>query len=628
MPPPAQPEPLEEEIGKLVGPGGQFELGMDTWPCGNAMTTGLCFVQGPRTLKDLYDMSFAAPGVAEREFIVYENERYTFGEVLTLVQACAHGLQKQLGIAQGDRVGICMRNLPEWVITFLAVTYAGGVVVPLNGWWGTSELEYGISDSGTKVLICDKERLESARPFAQRLDVALVLANGSDMQLQASKKELHFGQLLVSGATSIGGNPEQFRAHGKRLLAETHDCQAFSNSNGSLTQPDINHDSHAGILYTSGTTGHPKGVVLTHRSMVNQMNLAVVRMHAMAAVAERAGAPAEPLPCVLAPVPLFHVTGTMHIMLSALVQGAKLVLMPKWDAGKALRLIHDEKPTFWTGVPTMVQDLLSHPELHKFDLSSLKSVGGGGAPTPVSQVRKVSKKFASSAPTQGYGLTETSGAIAVIAGPEYEERPTSTGQPFPIVSACVVDPEATLAMAKPLPAGERGELLLKSPLIMSHYWNKPQQTAENIITLSEEHGGHGWFRTGDVAKIDEDGYIHILDRVKDMIIRGGENISCAEVESAAFEFDSVLECAAFGIKNERLGEVVGLAVLPKQGMTLDIPALIATMKARLAKFKLPTETDVFLMSEALPRGATGKILKRVLRDSFASAKTVVGKSRL
>merc|ERR1719174_2676937 len=306
-------------------------------------------------------------------------------------------------------------------------------------------------------------------------------------------------------------------------------------------------------------------------------------------------------PCLLCPVPLFHVTASHHIFLASFSGGRKMVLMYKWDAGEALRLIEAEKPSGWTGVPTMVQDLMNHPDFDKRDTSSLMSVGGGGAPTPTTQVNKVSKKFKNAAPSQGYGLTETNGAVCAISAAAYVAHKSSCGKAFPIASFMIADPD-TLEV---LGAEQRGELLIKSPLTMSHYWNKPKKTSDAIVSVPGH--GDGWFRSGDVAKLDAEGFLYILDRVKDIIIRGGENISCAEVETAFYRNDSVHECAAFGIKDERLGEVVGLMVYFKAGAT------------PLSAFKIPLEKNVFFTETTLPRGATGKILKRAIRDKINAA---------
>eukprot|EP00658_Telonema_sp_P-2_P015903 TRINITY_DN16146_c0_g2_i1.p1 TRINITY_DN16146_c0_g2~~TRINITY_DN16146_c0_g2_i1.p1 ORF type:complete len:309 (-),score=64.82 TRINITY_DN16146_c0_g2_i1:143-1069(-) len=294
------------------------------------------------------------------------------------------------------------------------------------------------------------------------------------------------------------------------------------------------------------------------------------------------------------------------------VKGGKTVLMRKWDAGRALKLIESEKVTGWTGVPTMVQDMMEHPDFDADKVKTLKGVGGGGAPTPPSQVSKSNQKFKSD-PSQGYGLTETNGAVCSISGAAYLANPTSCGMPFPFVQACILDPDSS----RVLPDGSIGELCFKGPLVMSHYWNKPKATDDAIV---EAPGlGKGWFRSGDIGNIDEQGYVYIRDRAKDIIIRGGENISCAEVEGSFFAAASefVMECAAFGIKDARLGEEVGVMVYLKPQTDISAPDLVERVvnTKLLAKFKVPLAKNVVFTRVPLPRGATGKILKRQIRDT-------------
>eukprot|EP00511_Aplanochytrium_stocchinoi_P002341 CAMPEP_0204838622 /NCGR_PEP_ID=MMETSP1346-20131115/31368_1 /ASSEMBLY_ACC=CAM_ASM_000771 /TAXON_ID=215587 /ORGANISM="Aplanochytrium stocchinoi, Strain GSBS06" /LENGTH=577 /DNA_ID=CAMNT_0051974783 /DNA_START=115 /DNA_END=1848 /DNA_ORIENTATION=- len=564
-----------EVLMNHVGPGKEFELGMDSWECGGKQVETMCFLSGPHTLREFYQRSFAEH--ADKEFIVYGDERYTYAQVEQIIKTLAHSLVEQLGVKQGDRVAISMRNFPEYCFTFIAVTWLGAIIVPLNSWWKTEELAYGLTDSGSKVLVCDTERFGRIEPKLNELKLQVVITRPENDSHK--KHNIKVFEELMSDESKL--SPAAYHSH---------------------------TDHPACIMYTSGTTGHPKGVVQTHRGVTNQLRMAILARKINQIAFPPTGN--EPQSCIVCPVPLFHVTATHHVFLSSFVVGRKMVLMYKWDAGEALKIIEKEKPDSWTGVPTMVQDLMEHPDFEKTDTSSLKTVGGGGAPTPKSQVERVGEKFKNGAPQQGYGLTETNGAISTIAGEEYVKNPGSCGKPFPIVEIAVVDPDDP--SGKLLPAGQKGEILMKSPLIMKEYWNNRDKTDEAIISLPDN--GHGWFRSGDIGIVNEDGYIFIMDRAKDIIIRGGENISCAEVESAAFENPKVFECAAFGIKDERLGEVVGLMVVPKAGESTTQAEILETVKPRLAAFKVPQQHHIFFQSDPLPRGATGKTLKRTIRD--------------
>ena len=562
---------------KICGPGGKYQLGPGKWEGGNPgearEITGTCFVKGPQTLREAFDLKVGE--YASREFIIFGNNRFTFKQFWERVSSLGSALIEKYGLKKGDRVGISMQNCNEWMESFCAATAIGCVAVPLNSWWKGAELEYGISDAGCKLMICDKKRFESCMSFLPKLGVSAITVGCS-----------------LTGADTYDVVISQFK--GKQ-------CPPSS-----ATADDI-----ATIMYTSGTTGHPKGVASTHRGIMTMFCLTVVTKEVKCLLG---AATADEIETVILPVPLFHVTACHHIFLASIANGRKLVVMSKWDAGLALKLIEREKATSWTGVPTMVQDLMEHPDFSKTDTSTLKSVGGGGAPTPHSQVKKMQNRFKQSQPTQGYGLTETNGAIAWIAGDEYLARPGSTGTPLPTVETLVIDIETGKVLPEP---GQRGELLIKSPLNYGRYWNKAKSTNESIVEI--EGHGYGWFKTGDVVEMDSERYIYIKDRAKDIIIRGGENISCAEVESAFFASSKgIYEVSCFGVKHQRLGEVVGLLVFPKPGYTLKPVDMVSVMKQSgvLADFKIPSPKHIFFTPQPLPRGATGKILKRVIRDEY------------
>jgi long-chain acyl-CoA synthetase len=361
----------------------------------------------------------------------------------------------------------------------------------------------------------------------------------------------------------------------------------------------------ATVLYTSGTTGRPKGAVSTHRAILQSLmafgcRAAVARLRSPADAAAAASQP----PVFILIVPLFHVTGCVPVMLSCVASGLKLVIMRKWDPGLALEHIERERVTNFVGVPTQSWDLLEHPRFADFDTSSLTSVGGGGAPAPPELVRRVEAGFARGRPSIGYGMTETNAYGPQNAGDDYVARPTSTGRAVTILEISVRSPDGA-----EVPVGEGGEIWFKGPHLIRGYWNRPDATAETIVD--------GWLRTGDLGHLDHDGFVYVEDRVKDMVLRGGENVYCAEVEAAIYEHPAVHEAAVFGIPHERLGEEVAAAVVPRAGATVDVDALRSFLTERIAGFKIPSRWLV--LTEPLPRNAAGKFLKQELRDQAAAA---------
>eukprot|EP00756_Hemistasia_phaeocysticola_P037528 Hpha_TRINITY_DN16702_c3_g2::TRINITY_DN16702_c3_g2_i1::g.76535::m.76535 len=571
-----------QKFAEVAGPGSDFEIAEGSWPLGfpgqERTVRTKCFVRCPRVLREYFERMFTE--FARREFVIFRDERHSFAHVWQQVSALGAALTEDFGVKSGDRVACAMRNSPEWVIAFIAATSIGAVIVPVNSWWQREELEYGLKDSGAKVLLCD-DRIYS--------------------RISGSLAGLGVQGILCRPAQATNGVPVYADVVQKHWGKRCPPC---------IRTPD----DPAAIMYTSGTTGHPKGVVLTHRGICNQLWFALFIDEIKERVAKAMGLP---LPSknpnqntVICPVPLFHVTACHHIFLSAIGYGGKLVLMEKWDAGMALKLIEREKATRWTGVPTMVRDMMEHPDFSKRDTSTLEGVGGGGAPTPPSQVYLSAKKF-KGAPSQGYGMTETNGAIAINSGDAYLAKPRSTGAAFPIAEVAIVDLDTQQVLPKPL---QRGELLIKSPLLLSHYWNKKAATESTLIEIQGK--GYGWLRTGDIAELDEEGHIYICDRAKDIIIRGGENISCAEVEACFFSNNpEILEAACFGVKDARLGEVVGLMVQLSPGAKLTAKQMLQRIKGKLAGFKVPEEQFIFFNESPLPRGATGKTLKREIRDT-------------
>jgi long-chain acyl-CoA synthetase len=529
--------------------------------------TQTVFKNVPPSLRELFG-TWAGRG--DTSFIVYEDERLSFADAAERMAAAAAALVERYGVRPGDRVAIAMRNLPEWVVTFAAATSIGAVSVSLNAWWTEDELDFGLEDSGATVLVADSERVERTRTACARLGVATI------------------GVRLPAGEDVPG-------------VDRWEDVVVLGRP---LPDVEVRPEHDATILYTSGTTGRPKGAVSTHRAVLQALagfgcKAAVSRLRSPA---EAKAASALP-PVFILIVPLFHVTGCIPVFLSCASSGLGLVMMHKWEPVRALELIEREKVTNFVGVPTQSWDLLECPRFSEFDTSSLVSVGGGGAPAPPELVKRVASSFSRGRPNIGYGMTETNAYGPQNSGEDYESHPTSTGRGTPILQLDVRDEEL-----RSLPTGERGEIWFKGPHLIRGYWNRPEDTAETIVD--------GWLRTGDLGRLDDEGFLYVEDRAKDMILRGGENVYCTEVEAVVYEHPGVHEAAVFGVPHERLGEEVAVAVRPKVGMTVEPDELRATVAAKLAPYKVPSR--VLVVTDPLPRNAAGKVLKRELRDRVAS----------
>ncbi len=517
------------------------------------------------------------------DYLVYEDERMTYGEARARVLQVANGLINDFGVKPGDSVGLALRNYPEWVLGWWAIQMAGAVAVEMNSFWNAEELAYGVTDSGSAVMIVDQARHDSL--VSQQDTVADA---GIDMKM-----------ILVRGDGDLS------------------DCTVrWEDVTGAeeVPQVEIGPEDRSAMVYTSGTTAFPKGVVHSQRNVVtNHMNMVfltvgmrLAEVSAMGGDAMAAAADVENAPqtVMLVAVPLFHVTGSHCVMLPITCTGGKLVLMYKWDAEKALELIEREKVSSFTGVPTMTMDMLASPNWETTDTSTLSGMGSGGAPNPPHMVAKVDEMVENATATQGYGLSEVSGIATANGGMFYKEKPGSCGVPPKVGEIKVIDEDGNA-----LPNGERGELCLRGPHVFVEYHNKPEATAEAIDP-------EGWFHTGDIAIIDEDGFVSIVDRAKDVVIRGGENVGSAEVEAAIAKHPAVHECAVFGVPHERLGEEVAVAVYPIAGETIDPSELQEFAKESLAAFKVPAH--VFVHDEPLPKNPNGKVLKRQLRDEAAS----------
>ncbi|CAG2132674.1 class I adenylate-forming enzyme family protein [Cupriavidus numazuensis] len=566
---------LAEAHARLTAPGAPFET--ETRMIRGISTT--IWKNAPPTLRDLFQ---ATQAFGERTFVVYEDERVTYAAFRRAALHVAHALVRD-GIRPGDRVALAMRNLPEWPVAFYGALLAGAIVTPLNAWWTGAELEYGLNDSGSRVAIVDAERLDR---LAQHLPACPALE-----RVYVSRAGALDGDAKVAALESVIG-----RSSAWATLVD-------------LPLPDvtIDPDDDATIFYTSGTTGKPKGALGTHR---NATTVAVASLFGPLRNLLRRGEPipapdpAAPQKAALLSVPFFHVTGCMAVLNSALANGGKIVLMHRWDALRALELIERERCTTAGGVPTIAWQLLEHPERDRFNLSSLESMSYGGAPASPELVRRIGETIPQSAPGIGWGMTETSATFTSHSAEEYVLRPDSSGPALPIGEMKIVD-----GRGQSLPVGETGELMVRGANVVRGYWNKPEATAQTFAD--------GWLRTGDIGRLDDEGHLYIVDRMKDMLIRGGENIYCIEVESTLYEHPAVMDAALVGIPHKMLGEEPGAVVSLRPGMQATEDELRGFVAERLAAFKVPVR--IIVLADLLPRNANGKILKSNLRKLFEPA---------
>ena len=552
----------------LTAPGGKFE--METVTIDGLVTR--VWKNAPPSLRYLIE---AARGHGERVFTLYDDERVTYEatwRAVTTLAAHLHGL----GIGRGDRVALAMRNLPEWPVAFFAATAIGAIMVPLNAWWTGAELAYGLEDSGARVLITDDERhhrLEDAYAGLPALE-----------------------HVLVSRAVEpLGGIATRLES----VIGTPHDWASLADR--ALPDAVIAPDDDATIFYTSGTTGAPKGALGTHRNMMS--NIMTGGYSGARSALRRGETPPEPSPRVtLTVIPLFHVTACSAGMMGVIATGSTMIFMRKWDTVRAMEIIEREKVNVTGGVPTIAWQLIEHPDRDRYDLSSLESIAYGGAPSAPELVRRIHAELGA-LPGNGWGMTETMATVTHHGAEDYLNRPTSAGPPAPVVDLKIVDEDGVTE----LPLGEVGELWARGPMIVKGYWNKPEATAATFID--------GWVRTGDLARLDDEGFCYIVDRAKDMIIRGGENIYSSEVENVLYAHPAVTDCALIGIPHRTLGEEPVAVVHLAPGSVASEGELQDWVRARLAAFKTPVA--IRFVEETLPRNANGKILKKDLQPLFA-----------
>ena len=557
-------EELQKARQELTGPGGAFEI-VEADVLGHRLRV---FRNAPGSIREVW---LATAAFADRPYLIYESERLSYGDSHAQANAIAAWLFAQ-GVKPGDRVAVAMRNYPEWMLIYWACVSIGVAVVGMNAWWTAEEMAYGLEDSAPKVLFLDAERLERLR----------------------ERPELAARQKLV----------------GVRLPSAVPGVTPWSDviaHGGAMPEVAVDPDSDACIFYTSGTTGFPKGAQLTHRGCVaNLMNMMYAGASSALAMQRATGLepPATPpVPVTLITTPLFHVTANNCGAYAATAAGGALVLMYRWDAGEALRLIARERVSGMSGVPVMARELINHPDFSTTDTSSLLALAGGGAQVPPDLVHKIEARVATARPGTGYGMTETCGIITSISGDFFVDKPDSAGPAMPNFEVKCVDDDGNT-----VPAGQVGELWVKGSSVIKGYINRPEATASSITD--------GWLHTGDIARLDEHGFIYIVDRKKDMVLRGGENVYCAEVEAVIYRHSAVAECCVFGVPDERLGEEVGAAIVLKAGESLTDAALRAHCAAIMAKHKIPRY--IWFQEEALPRNASGKFLKRELRERLST----------
>ena len=555
---------IAEAHRALTAPGAPFEMD-------EVEIRGVATRVWKNTPPDLRAVLARSGGFAERDFLVYQGERLTHGQHFAAVARLAHLLVDAYGVRKGERVAIAMRNYTDWSVAFFAAAAIGAVVVPLNAWWTGPELEYGLADSGSVVLIADDERAVRILPHLPALEVR--------------------GALVVRGDA-----PAPFRRL-EELLAARPPVEA-------PPEVAIDPEDEATIFYTSGTTGFPKGALGTHRNIcTNLVNIAFGQARALLRRGDPLPDPAEPPAArgVLLAVPFFHATGCHSILAITAWMGGKVVLMRKWDPEEALALIERERVTSFGGVPAIAWQVLESARFGDHDLSSVESIGYGGAPAAPELVANIRAKMPAAAPGNGYGLTETSSVTTQNLAEDYIRKPDSVGLAAAVCDLKVVDEDGA-----ELPEGEVGELWIKGPNVVKGYWNKPEATAETFTD--------GWLHSGDLARIDEEGFVYIVDRAKDMLIRGGENVYCVEVENALNGHAAVMDAAVVGLPHRVLGEEVGAVVQVTPGADVSEQALQDHVAKQLAAVKVPARIE--LRAEPLPRNANGKVLKTQLRDEM------------
>ncbi|HYG47887.1 MAG TPA: class I adenylate-forming enzyme family protein [Allosphingosinicella sp.] len=541
-------------LAQVTAPGGRIQIAEDAE--GRKIVANL-----PPTLPGMFDLFCMLHGATTA--VIADGERLTFAELNEHATRLARALAGGWGVGKGDRVAIAMRNCPSWIVTYMAVLKAGAIATLVNGWWQADELRHGLGLTEPCLVLCDA-------PRAKRLEAA--------------------GLGIASVVLPV-----------EKPIAE---ALAPLLGRGEADLPEVTPEDDATILFTSGSTGVAKGAISSHRAVTTGIYTYSLSLLALLGIMESEGrGPANP-PRTLVNVPLFHVTGEVPVMLNSFVIGRGMVLMSKWDAGEALRLIEEEKVTYFVGVPTMSLELMQHPDREKYDLSSLTDIAAGGAPRPVAHVKRLQESFKGAQPALGYGLTETNAVGCGNFWQNYADKPASTGRPHkPTVELAILGEGD-----RHLPNGETGEIAIRSAANFRGYWNDPASTAAAFTA-------DNYLKTGDIGYLDDENYLYIVDRKKDIIIRGGENISCQEVEAAIYSHPAVSECSVFGVPDERLGEVPAAVVYSEEEKGFGAEALRDFLDGRIALYKIPE--FIWVHDEPLPKLGTGKIDKKTLRERYS-----------
>ena len=550
---------LEAAYNLITGPGGPIQVGSV-----ERFGRQLPFItNAPTNLADY--VAFFAMQHGDATFLVEGDERLSFKQVYMAARQVAAGLVDGFGVQRGDRVGLAMRNANAWCVTYIGILMAGGCATLLNGWWQGGELAAGILDSEAKLVIADVQR-------AARLEEVEHGAKVITLDLTRPIDQ------AIAPITGAGGSAETVLP--------------------ALTGQDL-----ATILFTSGSTGQSKGAYSRHEAVCQAIFNYVTQTASIVHLLTEDGQMSDIQPATLICTPLFHVTAEIPVFLQSFALGRKLVLMPKWNAEEAMRLIQDEKCNYFVGVPLMSYEILIHPNRKNYDLSTCKSYAGGGAPRPPEHVKRLATEMGEGKPLLGYGLTETNAVGCGIINENYLAKPMSTGPASkPLVDLAILDDNG-----EPVPQGGVGEVCIRSVCNFEGYWNNEAATKAAFFD-------NGYFRSGDLGYLDEDGYLFIVDRKKDIIIRGGENISAQEVEAACYAHPSVSEASVFGVPDERLGEVPAAVIYCETDRKLDEEELMGFLRERLAAFKLPAH--IWFWDTPLPKLGTGKIDKVALRKQY------------
>ncbi|MBL4767261.1 MAG: acyl--CoA ligase [Rhodobacteraceae bacterium] len=521
----------------------------------------------PLHIRALMQASREAQDNGAAEYIVFEDERLTYDEFCRETNKLAHALEVNLGIRQGDPVAIAMHNCPEMVVLTAAIASIGAVIVFVNAWWTTQELDYALKDSQAKTIFADGMRVERLLP----------LVKDTDLQLIGVRE-------------------------GETLTDLCYSALRDAMTDDSWPTVNIHTDDDFAIMYSSGTTGQPKGVVQTYRGALSSVFTWLMQA-VLAPLLDPpdADAPTPPRPAVLVVTPLFHVTASHSLFLLSIPAGAKFVMLPKWSAENAVNVIRDEEITRFMGVPTQSADLMAMARQMNEPLPTLDFLGAGGAKRPAAQVSELADLFPNAKIATGWGMTETNANGIGMSGVDYVARPGSAGKLYPPIQQLKFLDDDGQEVA----TGVLGEITVKSASNMRCYLNKPKATDEVFQG--------GWIRSGDLGRIDVDGFVTIVDRKKNIIIRGGENIACLDVEGAIHHHPAVAEACAFSVPDDRLGEIVGAAIQVKPGMSMTPDGLRNFLSDHIAHFKIPQH--IWFQTDALPRGATDKIDRRVARTT-------------